>query len=83
MNREDFHRERLYQASIAVARIMHQNHLLTEHELSQIDIFLVEKYRPLLGSLKVVIQPKTIDFTSLMKNIGTKKGSASCRKSKK
>jgi len=83
MNRDNFHRERLYQASIAVARIMCQNHLLTEHELGQIDIFLVEKYRPLLGSLKVVIQPKTIDFTSLMKDIGIKKGSASCRKSKK
>jgi len=83
MKREDFYRERLYQANIAVARIMCQKHLLTEYELSQIDIFLTEKYHPILGSLKVIIQPKTIDFMPFLKDIGIKKGRVSCRKSKK
>jgi len=66
MNREDFRRERLYQASIAVARTMHKNGLITEDELCQIDTIFIEKYRPLLGGLKVGIQQKTLDFSGIL-----------------
>jgi len=66
MNWEDFRRERLYQASIAVARTMHKNGLTTEDELCQIDTIFIEKYRPLLGSLKVGIQQKTLDFSGIL-----------------
>ena len=68
MNQEDFRREQLYQASIAIARIMFHKNLLTEHGLCQIDIFLLEKYRPLLGGLQVKIQQKTLDFTALLRD---------------
>jgi hypothetical protein len=68
LNQEDFRRERLYQTSIAIARMMFRQNLLTEHELSQIDIFLLEKYRPLLGGLQVKIQQKTLDFTALLRD---------------
>jgi len=41
---------------------------VTEHELCQIDIFLLEKYRPLLGGLQVKTQQKTLDFTALLRD---------------
>ena len=66
MNRDDFRRERLYQASIAVARTMHKNGLITEDELCQIDTIFIEKYRPLLGALKVGIQQINLDFTGIL-----------------
>jgi len=66
MNREDFRRERLYQASIAVARTMHKKGLITEDELCQIDTSFIEKYRPLLGALKVGIQQKNLDFSGVL-----------------
>ncbi len=51
MSKEMFERERLYQATIAVARAMHQKGLLTEGELAIIDTKMREKYRPCLGTL--------------------------------
>ena len=66
MNREDFCRERLYQASIAVARTMLQRGLITDNEFRQIDTMFLDKYRPLLGGLKVGIQQKNLDFTLLL-----------------
>jgi len=66
MNREDFRRERLYQASIAVARTMHKKGLITENEFCQIDTIFIEKYKPLLGALKVGIQQKNLDFSGIL-----------------
>jgi len=66
MNKDDFRRERLYQSTIAVVRTMHQKDLITEDEFRQVDIMMLEKYRPLLGDLKIGIQQKTLDFTSLL-----------------
>ena len=66
MNREDFRRERLYQASIAVARMMHNKSLISEVEFSQIDSILLEKYRPLLGMLNAGIQQKNLDSKPLL-----------------
>jgi len=51
MSKEQFERERLYQATIAVARTMLRNGLITEDEFAIIDTKMREKYRPLLGSL--------------------------------
>ena len=66
MNREDFRRERLYQASIAVARTMHNKSLISEAEFSQINNILLEKYRPLLGMLNAGIQQKNLDSKPLL-----------------
>ena len=66
MNRDDFRRERLYQASISVARTMLQRGLITDDEYRQIDTMILDKYRPLLGGLKVGIQQKNLDFTPLL-----------------
>jgi len=66
MNKENFRRESLYQASIAIARSMHNKNLISEAEFSQIDTILLEKYRPLLGMLNAGIQQKNLDFKPLL-----------------
>jgi len=66
MNRENFHRERLYQASISIARTMHRRGIISKDEFCLIDTVLLEKYRPLLGMLKVGIQQKNLDFAPLL-----------------
>lgn len=55
MNKEQFERERLYQATIAIARTMLRRGLITEKELTVIDTKMREKYKPLLGTLCPVI----------------------------
>ncbi len=51
MSTELFERERLYQATLAIARKMLQKGLITVDELAVIDTKMREKYRPCLGSL--------------------------------
>jgi hypothetical protein len=51
MSKEQFERERLYQATLAVARTMRRKGLITEDELAIIDTKMRGKYRPLLGGL--------------------------------
>ena len=68
MNKDDFRRERLYQSTIAIVKKMQKNGLITEDELCQIDTMFLEKYRPLLGGLKVGIQQKNLDFTAHLRD---------------
>ena len=63
MNSEQFKRERQYQTTIAIVKTMLKNGLISEDEFCQIDTMLLEKYRPLLGGLKVGIQQKTLDLS--------------------
>jgi len=63
MNSEQFKRERQYQTTIAIVKTMLKNSLITKDEFCQIDTMLLEKYRPLLGGLKVGIQQKTLDLS--------------------
>jgi len=51
MSGEHFERERLYQATVAIARAMLRRDLITEDELTIIDTKMREKYRPFLGTL--------------------------------
>jgi len=64
VNNEQFERERRYQSAISIARTMFRKGLITEEELRVIDTILLEKYRPLLGSLCSAKTPKTLDFTA-------------------
>ena len=64
MNNEQFERERRYQSAVSVARTMFRRGLITEDELRVIDTILLEKYRPLLGSLYPAKVPETLDFTA-------------------
>jgi len=51
MTTAQFERESLYQTTIAIARSMLRNKLLTEDEFTIIDAKMREKYKPVLGSL--------------------------------
>jgi|GEM_PF-1336020 len=66
MNREQFNRERLYQASIAIARTMLKKNFITEDEYFQIETILLKKYRPLLGGLQVGKMQKTLEKIALL-----------------
>jgi hypothetical protein len=57
MNGEQFEKERLYQATMTVARAMCRKGLLTEDEVTIIDTKMSEKYQPLLGTLYPPITP--------------------------
>ena len=51
MNEDLFEREKLYQASMSMFRMMLKNGLITEEQYSIIDKKMLEKYHPLLGEL--------------------------------
>ena len=51
MNKDDFKNEKLYQATMSVARRMLFEGLITEEEYRQIDTIFLEKYRPVFGTL--------------------------------
>jgi hypothetical protein len=56
---EQFERERRYQSAISVARTMLKRGLINEAEFRVIDTMLLEKYKPLLGSLCAVKTAET------------------------
>jgi hypothetical protein len=51
MSHDDFHRERLYQATLAIVRIMHTKNIIASSDFTKIELILLEKYKPLLGTL--------------------------------
>ncbi len=51
MSEDLFEREKLYQATLAVARAMLVKGLINEDEFTIIDTKIREKYRPCLGML--------------------------------
>ena len=51
MNKHDFRNEKLYQATMSMARRMLHDGLITEEEYCQIDTIFLEKYRPVIDAL--------------------------------
>ena len=51
MSDEQFEREKLYQASMEMFRMMLENSLITEKEYAVIDTRMKEKYSPIIGTL--------------------------------
>ena len=51
MNEDQFEREKLYQATMNMFRSMLKKGLITEEQYAIIDTKMLEKYRPLLGTL--------------------------------
>ena len=51
MTKEQFDREKKYQATLSVARAMFCAGILTPDDVSEIDTMMRDKYRPLFGSL--------------------------------
>lgn len=51
MSRNDFQSEKLYQATMSMARKMLHDGLISEEDYRQIDTIFLEKYRPVFGTL--------------------------------
>ena len=69
MNNEQFERERRYQSAVSVARTMLGRRLITEDEFMAIDTIMLEKYKPILGSLCAAKPQKTLDKSALVRDI--------------
>ncbi|MFZ5988069.1 MAG: SHOCT domain-containing protein [Bacillota bacterium] len=51
MTQEQFEREKNYRVSVAIAKTMLSNRLISEHEYSKIERMLRVKYTPVFGGL--------------------------------
>jgi len=51
MDKEQFRAEKMYHISLFMARIMLKKDAISKQEYSEIDTILLEKYRPVLGTL--------------------------------
>ena len=51
MTDDQFRAEKQYQSSLSIAKSMLEKSIITPEEFALIDEFLLQKYRPLLGTL--------------------------------
>ena len=51
MDEKEFEAEKLYYISMSIARSMLEKGIVSKEEYSEIDSILLEKYRPVLGTL--------------------------------
>lgn len=51
VNKNDFRNEKLYQATMGMARKMLSEGLISEEEYRQIDTIFLAKYQPVFGTL--------------------------------
>lgn len=51
VDKDNFRNEKLYQATMSMARKMLSEGLVSEEEYRQIDTIFLEKYRPVFGAL--------------------------------
>lgn len=51
MSKEEFRNEKLYQATMHLARKMLEDGVISEDEYCQIDTIFLEKYHPVFGTL--------------------------------
>ena len=51
VDNEQFEREKLYQATMNMFRVMLEKGIITEEQYNVIDTNMLQKYRPLLGGL--------------------------------
>ena len=50
MTKEEFHNEKMYQATMGVVRRMHSEGLISQEEYARVEQVFLEKYKPLIGS---------------------------------
>ncbi|WP_414697290.1 SHOCT domain-containing protein [Peptacetobacter sp. AB845] len=51
MDKNEFKREKLYQATMLVAKKMLKNGIISIEEYQEIDVKMNEKYKPIFGTL--------------------------------
>lgn len=55
MRKEEFRNEKMYQATMSIARKMLKEGIVSEEEYRQIDTIFLEKYKPVFGTLSWVV----------------------------
>ena len=51
MTKEQFHNEKMYQATMGMVRRMLSEGIISEEEYQRVDKIFLEKYRPVIGSV--------------------------------
>lgn len=51
MNEEQFNSEKNYKVALSISKSMLSKRLITDKEYNKIDRMLMEKYKPIIGSL--------------------------------
>lgn len=51
MTREEFHNEKMYQATMGMVRRMHSEGLISPEEYERVERIFLKKYKPLIGTV--------------------------------
>lgn len=51
MTKEEFHNEKMYQATMAMVRRMHSEGLISSEEYERVEQIFLKKYKPLIGTV--------------------------------
>ncbi|WP_314826564.1 SHOCT domain-containing protein [Selenomonas noxia] len=51
MTKEEFHNEKMYQATMAMVRRMHSEGLISLEEYERVEQIFLKKYKPLIGTV--------------------------------
>ncbi len=51
MTKEEFHNEKMYQATMGMVRRMHSEGLISPEEYERVERIFLEKYKPLIGAV--------------------------------
>ena len=66
MTKEQFHNEKMYQATMALARQMLRQDLITEEEYREVEAVFLKKYKPVLGEIFSNI---SVDFIAVQSDV--------------
>ena len=51
MTKEQFHNEKMYQATMGMVRRMHSEGLISPEEYERVELIFLKKYKPLIGTV--------------------------------
>ena len=51
MTKEEFHNEKMYQATMGMVRRMHSEGLISPEEYERVERIFLKKYKPLIGTV--------------------------------
>ncbi len=66
MTKEEFHNEKMYQATMSIARKMLNQGVITEEEYGEVEAVFLEKYRPVLGR---IFSDISVDFIAVQSDV--------------
>lgn len=66
MTKEEFYNEKMYQATMALARQMLREGLITEEEYREVEAVFLKKYKPVLGEIFSNI---SVDFIAAQSDV--------------